>query len=158
MTNYIGSKEWFKEDAGAALWLKIPRRLPSLNDYISKNRSNAYAGAKFKKNIDEGIKYDILLSANVGYLRPIKPDEYPVTIEIYWREENAKRDVDNIKSAAKYILDALVEMHILKNDGQKYVAQVYDRITVDGERGACVFVKIIPNAGQARCGNEVLQQ
>lgn len=141
--NYIGSKEWFDDDG--ALYFKIPRRLPSLNDYIAKNRSNAYAGAKFKKDVDEAIKYDILFAANKGHLRPVKHEEYPVIIEIYWREENAKRDVDNIKSAAKYILDALVGMRFIKNDGQKYVGQIYDKVALDTERGSSVVVKIIPH-------------
>jgi Holliday junction resolvase RusA-like endonuclease len=141
MINDIGKAGWIND---GSIFLIITRRLPSLNDYINKNRSNPYAGASFKKEIDDAIKYDILLSAHKGYLRQIKQTEYPVQIEILWREENAKRDVDNIKSAAKYILDALVEMHILKNDGQKYVSQVYDEVAVDPNRPSGVYVKIIP--------------
>lgn len=151
--NYIGSKDWFLEDNGA-LFFKIPRRLPSLNDYVAKNRSNAYAGAKYKKDIDESIKYDILLAAYKGHLRPVKPEEYPVIIEIYWREANEKRDVDNVKSAAKYILDALVGTKFLKNDGQKYVCQIYDKVEVDTEKGSSVVVKIIPRGKVSEVGLE----
>ena len=31
----------------------IEEKLPSLNDVIDKNRTNRYAGAKYKKDIEE---------------------------------------------------------------------------------------------------------
>ena len=52
-------------------------------------------------------------------------------INIEWHEKDYKRDVDNIKSAAKFILDTMVKTKIIKDDGRKYVSQVYDLVVDD---------------------------
>ena len=48
-----------------------------------------------------------------------------------WYEKNQRRDKDNIAFAKKFILDALQEMKILKNDGWAEVAGFEDRFYVD---------------------------
>lgn len=100
-------------------------RLPSLNDYITANRTNKHAGNKFKTDVDESIGWRIKQAKVAGNLTP---KEEPVDILIDFYEPNRRRDVDNIQSATKYILDALVKQGILKNDGRKYVHQIYHRV------------------------------
>lgn len=46
---------------------------------------------------------------------------YPVTIELWWFEPNAKRDIDNVAAGVKFILDGLVASAKLPSDGRKYV-------------------------------------
>lgn len=107
----------------------IKERLPSLNDLVAENRRNKYAGAKMKKQIDELIQIYILSARNKGTVKP--PATYPIEIYIEWHENNKRRDVDNIQSAKKYILDAMTKSGIIKDDSRRYVSQVHDIIVDD---------------------------
>ena len=103
----------------------INMRLPSLNDYVDVNRKNKYEGNKFKSEIDDAIGWRIKQAKVAGNLTP---KEEPVDVLIDFYEPNRRRDVDNIQSATKYILDALVRQKILQNDGRRWVNQVYHRV------------------------------
>lgn len=94
---------------------EIDRKLPSLNEYIYTNRVNRYAGAKMKKDQQSYIRGAIY--EQLGRLRI----EKPVIIHFTWVEMNKRRDLDNIRFGAKFILDALVECHVLENDSSRYV-------------------------------------
>jgi Holliday junction resolvase RusA-like endonuclease len=102
----------------------IKGRLPSRNEITAADRGNRYAANKLKKSTER----DIMWQARTQRLRSVQG---PCTIHIDWVEPNRKRDVDNIQSAAKMILDALVSMGVLSGDGQKYVTQVTHAIHVD---------------------------
>lgn len=113
----------------------IPFTLPSLNEVIEANKRNKYAGAKMKREIQDGIDMVIMASK-------LSPVDYPVVIELTWQEPNNRRDVDNIQSSKKFILDALVEMKILPNDTRKWVTQIYDTVTTDKEHpGVWVLIR-----------------
>ena len=103
----------------------IETRLPSLNEVIKDNRSGWQVASKRKREIEETIGYYIMAARRRGTIRPT--DE-PVVIEINWHESTRKRDVDNIQSAQKFILDALQKQGILINDNRKYVKQIYHHI------------------------------
>ena len=92
-------------------------KLPSLNEVIAKNRTNKYAGAKYKKDIETLIITMIKTAQRAGTIKPINE---PCEIYIYWNEQTKRRDVDNIQSAQKFILDALVRSGILIDDCRKY--------------------------------------
>ena len=102
----------------------INAQLPSLNEVINANRGNRYKGSKQKKEIEELIGYEILFAKTRGTLKPVR--NYPVKIKIDWHEATERRDLDNIVSAKKFILDALVKNGILKDDGQKFVKRITD--------------------------------
>lgn len=102
----------------------IPGRLPSLNDYINACRKNKYAGAKFKKDTEEFIRYCIKNAK-------LQPLSVPAALFVKWYEPNEKRDADNVQSGQKYILDALVSEKILKNDTRRYVKQINHEILTD---------------------------
>lgn len=55
-----------------------------------------------------------------------------------WHERTKKRDADNIASAKKFILDALVKMRVLEDDSRKFVKGFSDVIVDDKED----FVKV----------------
>lgn len=97
----------------------INRRLPSLNDYINKCKHNTRIAAAFKKNWDNLICYEILSQQKGLQIKK------PVYVHIHYIEENMKRDIDNIYSASKYILDALVKIKVLENDSPRYVKDVF---------------------------------
>ena len=108
----------------------IEEKLPSLNEVIGKNRANKMMGAKLKKDVQSRILTYMQIAHVMGHL---EPQEKQCTISITWHEKSKRRDVDNIQSAQKFILDAMVEGGILKDDSRKYVAQIYHHI-VDGDR------------------------
>ena len=99
--------------------LKISDRLPGLNDYTDKININRNVGNAFKRDTEELIMWQI----KAQHLNPI---EKPCKMTFYWVETNKKRDLDNIYSAKKYILDAMQKAGILKNDNQKWVTDLID--------------------------------
>lgn len=104
--------------------IEIPFRLPSLNDYINLCRRNKYQANDFKTVIEDSI--GLCLKQ-----QKIKPIETPCIITFKWIEKNKKRDLDNIFSAKKFILDALQKFGILQNDNQKWVQGLKDTITIN---------------------------
>ena len=109
-------------------YFTIKQKLPSLNQYTIACRSNKYAGAKFKRDIEEAIGWDIKQALTEKTLHP--PDG-AVVVRFVWHERTKKRDADNIASAKKFILDALVNNGVLKDDSRKYVKGFYDEIIDD---------------------------
>lgn len=104
--------------------LIIPGRLDGLNEYTKANRTNIYKGASLKKS-NESVVSDCI------YLQKLKATDKEVFIKFYWYEPNRKRDKDNIASAKKFILDALVKTSILPNDNWKYIKGFSDYFDVD---------------------------
>ena len=92
--------------------LEIPRKLPSLNEYINKCRSNKFAGATMKKDVEEDIGW---------YINTLPKFDKPVKIHFHWIEGNKRRDLDNICFAKKFILDSLVKCGKLKDDNRRFV-------------------------------------
>ena len=99
----------------------ISGRLPSLNDYINVCRHNKYKAATFKKRIDTQIISEIR-KQRIGKAKT------PVYIEFLWVEKDRRRDLDNIYSGKKYILDALQTAGVIPNDSQKYVMGLVDTV------------------------------
>ena len=93
----------------------IPFRLPSLNDYILKCRTNKYTGANFKRDTDNSI-VKVLEAEHVDEF-----EDFPAILSITYYEIDRCRDVDNILSGKKYILDAMQSAGIIANDGQKQI-------------------------------------
>lgn len=121
----------------------IHSRLPSLNEVISENRANRYKGAKLKKDTES------LIIAEIKRQKVQPVTEYPVEVFIRWVEPNRKRDVDNIQSSKKFILDAMVKAGVLTNDSQKYVAQVHDVVEIGNSAMVEIYVEdVIKNDRQ----------
>jgi Holliday junction resolvase RusA-like endonuclease len=121
---------------------KIKMQLPSLNDFLDKVRQHRKIGNSFKKNIENDIGIFITMSRNT--LRPVQ--EYPCCVFIIWHEKSRKRDVDNVQSAQKFILDALVKRKILLNDNPNRVANIYHQI----EYGKDDYVEVYLLEGKSR--------
>ncbi len=106
--------------------LVIPGRLDNLNDYISAERTNRYKGAQMKSRSEA-----VVINAIRQCLRRVKIDK-PVYMEYTWYEKNKRRDLDNISSfGRKVIQDSLVHTHVLKNDGWKEIVGFSDTFYVD---------------------------
>ena len=118
----------------------IKAKLPSLNDVVDKNRTHRYKGANFKKDVEEVIGWAIRQAWTMKTLKPVKK---PCVIEIEWHEATKRRDVDNIQSSQKFILDAMVKNRILQNDSRRYVKQIYHEIIDDNDDYVVVTIKEI---------------
>lgn len=104
---------------------EIPGRLPGLNEIIGACRSNRFAGASQKKNADRQCAEWIL----VGGV-PVFSGRVRVHFEWFLAD---RRDPDNVRTGAKFILDALVETGRLPDDGPKIIAGLSDEFHLDKE-------------------------
>lgn len=117
-------------------------RLPSLNDYTKTNRSHWSKGAAMKKQIEADIMWQIKGARGKGHLQPV---ENPVMISFEWHESDKRRDLDNIFSAKKFILDAMQRAGIIVNDNRKHVRGLHDTIVDDKEDYVRVIIHTLPN-------------
>ena len=108
--------------------LTIPGKLNNLNDYIAAERSNRYRGAKMKADNGNAVSLAVMQCMKGVRIRR------PVFMEYTWVEPDRRRDLDNISSfGRKVIQDALVNAGVLKDDGWKHVVGFSDRFRVDKE-------------------------
>ena len=64
-----------------------------------------------------------------------------VRLTLMWVERNKRRDPDNIRAGAKFVLDGLVAAGILENDGWGQVKSISDEFTVGDEPGVWVTIE-----------------
>lgn len=93
--------------------LKIKYKFPSLNDYISAERTNKHIAAKMKKELTELVAYECKAQKI--------PKMDKVKISYTWFEKNKRRDKDNIAFNKKFIQDGLVHAGVIKNDNWEYI-------------------------------------
>ena len=118
-------------------------RLPGLNEYIHALNINRYKGNALKREAQDAIGFAIKRAR----LEPVTA--YPVFVCFEWHEKTKRRDLDNIASAKKFILDALQECGILEGDGQKQLVGFSDRFVIgDGWDGCVVTVKPYAEVGK----------
>lgn len=116
----------------------IREKLPSLNEYINANRASRFKGSAFKHKVQEKICKYIVEAKSQGTLKPVKK---PCEIYMDFTEKTHKRDVDNVQSSQKFVLDALVEMRILPDDSPKYVKQIHHVIHYGTANGCTVKIQ-----------------
>lgn len=112
----------------------IDTKLPSLNEYTQINRYNKFAGNKMKADNQSFIRGCIY--SQLGKIEI----EKPVMVHLTWVEDSKKRDLDNIRFSVKFILDALVQTGVLKNDNWRYVKGFTDDFKY--EKRAKVIVEL----------------
>ncbi|MCL2599014.1 MAG: hypothetical protein FWD76_03790 [Firmicutes bacterium] len=115
----------------------IPTKMPSLNQVNNANRSHYFVGAKLKREIEDIIGWAI--KDAVGKRELWAVTKYPCIVNVTFYEKNRKRDLDNIMSNNKFILDALQQFNILKGDGQKYVGELNNKVV---SKAADWFVEV----------------
>lgn len=111
----------------------IEGRLDGLNEYTAECRKLAKGGGACKRKNEAKVKKAIRNAR-------VKPMKTPVLVHIEWIEgmkEGATRfvprDKDNIRFAAKFVLDALVAEGIIKDDGWHHVAEIADSFRINKE-------------------------
>lgn len=108
----------------------IPGRLPCMNDLITTNRRNRYAGAKLKKDTQKQIE-DVLLpqiqlrsTARYGF-------SGKVAVIVRFYEPDKRRDEDNVLSGMKFIFDAMQGIGLIENDNQAHLHIAHAEVFVD---------------------------
>lgn len=91
--------------------IEILGDLAKLNEHDAANRSNRFVGAKLKREMTELVANQCLTQ---------KPLKTAVKVGFHWYF-SSKHDFDNIRFAAKYVLDGLVHSGVLPNDNQTWV-------------------------------------
>lgn len=107
-------------------------KMPSLNDYVNKCRTHNKAGASMKKAIEDEICW--LIAA-----QGVKKVRKPCKVHIKWEEKDKRRDIDNVISSCKFLLDSLVRMKVLPDDNQEWVKQIIPTV----ETSKCKKYKVI---------------
>ena len=108
--------------------LIIHGRLDNLNDYTKACRTNPYKGSQMKKQNEAKVLQEIY--SQFGRLRITQP----VRMKYIWYEQNTRRDLDNISSfGRKVIQDALVASKVLANDGWNNIKGFSDEFYVDAK-------------------------
>lgn len=115
----------------------IPQQLPTLNEYTLKCRAHWSRGAAFKADVENML---CLYINNAMRRGECVPATRPCSISIAWHEKTQRRDVDNIQSAQKFILDAMQKCGVIKTDGRKWVKQINHTIVDDDEDKVIVAI------------------
>lgn len=101
----------------------MPGRLDGMNDTMALPKSRYKQHHRRKM-----IKY---LICQWIVARRVPEFKVPVMIHINWIERDRRRDRDNIRSGAKFILDALVKTRRIVNDSQRWVTELTDSYGID---------------------------
>lgn len=104
--------------------LTICGRFPSLNEYIDAERGIRYMAAAMKREYTDRV-------SEAAIAQDMPTFKQPVFVVIDWYERDRRRDPDNIRFAAKFILDGLVRAGVLVNDNQRWILGIEDRYHVD---------------------------
>lgn len=105
--------------------MTIKGRLPGLNEYTEACRRNPYKGNQMKREAEEAVFWAIK-TTKLGAIPT------PCRMAYTWYEPNRKRDLDNISSfGRKVIQDALVKAGKLPGDGWAHIAGFSDDFRVD---------------------------
>lgn len=94
----------------------IPGKLPGFNEIISSAKIKKGRGSRYEKEKREITFFlcGIIKAEKVSKFRKCR-------IGFRWVEPDRKRDIDNISSGKKYILDALVWAGVIADDSWKCV-------------------------------------
>lgn len=81
---------------------------------------------------------------NAYVLGTLHRHEVPCALDLHWIEANARRDLDNVSFAIKFIQDALVEKGVFPDDSRKYIQDIHHSVeTRKNEYGVIVKIKEI---------------
>jgi Holliday junction resolvase RusA-like endonuclease len=101
--------------------LTIRGRLPGLNEIVDTARRHRFEGHRQKATWTEFVAWEVAAAR-------LQPMEGPVEISIDWIEKDARRDIDNVAAATKFIFDGLVMAGVLaRGDGRRRVVGLKHR-------------------------------
>ena len=118
----------------------IPARLPGLNEVIEANRSGWRVGAALKKDTETLIRLAIRAAKGRGECWPVSG---PCAVHLEWQERNRLRDLDNIFSGVKFVLDAMKSEGLIRNDSQRYVQGITHQFQVGETDQVTITIELL---------------
>ena len=106
---------------------RYDRTFPDLNDIVDAYKRHWAAGAAQKRDYTALVRDLAVVTRQPRWHEPVK-------VMFVWIEEDGARDIDNIRAAAKFVLDGLVEAGVLEDDDLAHVSDLRDRFEIDPER------------------------
>lgn len=103
----------------------IQGELPSMNEIIAISKKHWGDYARKKREITQNIS--LLIKSQV------KKKYEKVDLSFTWYCKNKRKDKDNIIAGQKFIIDALVEAEIIKNDGWNEIGNIFHFFEVDAK-------------------------
>lgn len=110
-----------------AITIKYP--FVFLNQYIAKERSNKYIGAKVKKDTTNALYYMLLNKPKIAT---------PCKLHFHWILKSKRLDLDNASFAQKYCLDAMVKAGLIPNDNVNHVIELRHTFEIGKEVGVII--------------------
>lgn len=110
---------------GEARTFTIEGELPTLNEYIAAERGNRFAASRMKRDWTEIVRASAW---------NVKPCTKPAIVHCTWVMRNARKDLDNVRFATKFVLDGLQAAGVIRGDGQRYVVGLSDTFLIDRDR------------------------
>lgn len=107
--------------------------LPGLNEIIKVAKAHHMAYASMKKKHTQAVEAELIAQDCI----PTKPYE-SVEIGFAWTEGGRARDPDNIRVGAKFVLDAMVNRGVIKDDSMKHIKILRDEFMKGKERAVTV--------------------
>lgn len=99
-------------------------RLPSLNEVIAANRAHRHVGAKLKRDTDAAIRAQL----------PAGHHDGRADLTLTWYCADRRRDPDNVASAVKFLLDAMVAHGTIDGDRWQHIGSITHRFEVGDDR------------------------
>ena len=126
-----------QQNLGKIQQFTVEGRLPGQNEMIASAKVGYRGGAysSKKKKLTKMVSWTAIAAK-------LKPVVGMCAIRFLWYEPNKRRDYDNIRAGAKYLLDGLVDSGIIEDDGWRCVTGLEDRFYSDKENPR-VVVEII---------------
>jgi Holliday junction resolvase RusA-like endonuclease len=103
--------------------------LPGMNEIIRTAKKHPMAYATMKKKYTRMVEKEMLTQQCI----PDKPYE-TIRIQCAWIESGRARDPDNVRAGIKFILDAMVNTGVIKDDSRKYVKFLGDTFPKGNKR------------------------
>lgn len=116
----------------------IEGRLAGSNEIKYADRSHWSIGAKLRKEELARCKWAVMAAKHTQKACFTNA----VGVSFAWIEPNGRRDLDNIISGQKAILDALVTCGVLANDGRKWVKRLIHEFPKPDKKNPRVIVTV----------------
>lgn len=109
------------------IFFTIPGELVSLNEYVDAERRHRQVAAQIKHQQTHQVAWQIKKQK----IQPIT--NFPIHIAYTWYSKDAKKDIDNVSFAKKFINDGLVLAGVIPNDGRKQIVGFSEDFLIDKE-------------------------
>ena len=114
----------------------IPHTLPGMNEIIRAAKKPSWSDESYTK-LKQSLLQELWLTILTAKL--VRPSR-PIRVVFNWYEPDKKRDIDNIRAGAKFIMDALVQAKVISDDGWACVVGMADTFSVDKDNPGVMVV------------------